>query len=96
MASPLILGLSLLRYDRAGAWRRLRRSCWLGLPAPFKLGGGAGLWWSALALFVTIHGIILWITDMVEHQGAVGLRGGVYITTQYREETCSDTSVQPE
>eukprot|EP00959_Pyramimonas_sp_CCMP1952_P307102 6427478-Pyramimonas_sp.AAC.1 len=33
---------------------------------------------------------------MVEHQGAVGLRGGVYTTTQHRKETCSDTSVQAE
>eukprot|EP00959_Pyramimonas_sp_CCMP1952_P216063 4519274-Pyramimonas_sp.AAC.1 len=33
---------------------------------------------------------------MVEHQGAVGLRGGAYITTQYRKATCSDTSVQAE
>eukprot|EP00959_Pyramimonas_sp_CCMP1952_P032628 684362-Pyramimonas_sp.AAC.1 len=33
---------------------------------------------------------------MVEHQGAVGLRGGVYITTQYREETCSNASVRAE
>eukprot|EP00959_Pyramimonas_sp_CCMP1952_P326413 6832696-Pyramimonas_sp.AAC.1 len=33
---------------------------------------------------------------MVEHQGAVGLRGGMYITTQHRKETCSDTSVQAE
>eukprot|EP00959_Pyramimonas_sp_CCMP1952_P016911 358744-Pyramimonas_sp.AAC.1 len=31
---------------------------------------------------------------MVEHQGAVGLRGGMYIATQYRKDTCSDTSAQ--
>eukprot|EP00959_Pyramimonas_sp_CCMP1952_P230383 4816573-Pyramimonas_sp.AAC.1 len=42
MARPLLLGLSLLRYNRAGARLRLRRSCWLGLPTPFKLGSGAG------------------------------------------------------
>eukprot|EP00959_Pyramimonas_sp_CCMP1952_P439884 9209185-Pyramimonas_sp.AAC.1 len=28
---------------------------------------------------------------MVVHQGAVALRGGVYIATQYRKETSSDT-----
>eukprot|EP00959_Pyramimonas_sp_CCMP1952_P152315 3186680-Pyramimonas_sp.AAC.1 len=33
---------------------------------------------------------------MVEHQGAVGLRGGVYIATQYRKDICSDTSAQAE
>eukprot|EP00959_Pyramimonas_sp_CCMP1952_P393833 8252364-Pyramimonas_sp.AAC.1 len=38
MASLYALGLSLLRYSRAEAWLRLRRSCWRGLPAPFKLG----------------------------------------------------------
>eukprot|EP00959_Pyramimonas_sp_CCMP1952_P372465 7800059-Pyramimonas_sp.AAC.1 len=36
MAHPFLLGLSLLRYSRAGVWLRLVR-CWLGLPAPFKL-----------------------------------------------------------
>eukprot|EP00959_Pyramimonas_sp_CCMP1952_P235851 4928812-Pyramimonas_sp.AAC.1 len=77
MTSPLILGLSLLRYNRVRARLRLIRSCWLGLPAPFKLGSGAGLWWSSLALFLTIHGTIWWTTCMVENQGAVGLRGGV-------------------
>eukprot|EP00959_Pyramimonas_sp_CCMP1952_P101712 2127832-Pyramimonas_sp.AAC.1 len=64
MASPLILGLSLLRYNGAGAQLRLRRCCWLGLSAPFKLGSGAGLCWSALALLLTIHGTIWWTTDM--------------------------------
>eukprot|EP00959_Pyramimonas_sp_CCMP1952_P220272 4605401-Pyramimonas_sp.AAC.1 len=71
MAHPLLLGLSLLGYNRAGAWLRLRRSCWLGLPPPFKLGSGAGLCWSVLALLLTIHGAIWWATYMVEHQGAV-------------------------
>eukprot|EP00959_Pyramimonas_sp_CCMP1952_P380949 7981747-Pyramimonas_sp.AAC.1 len=52
----LLLGLSLLRYNRVGYGIRLRRSIWLGLPPPFKLGSGAGLWWSALALLLTIHG----------------------------------------
>eukprot|EP00959_Pyramimonas_sp_CCMP1952_P134333 2810256-Pyramimonas_sp.AAC.1 len=28
---------------------------------------------------------------MVEHQGAVGLLGGMCITTQYSKDTCSDT-----
>eukprot|EP00959_Pyramimonas_sp_CCMP1952_P206772 4324424-Pyramimonas_sp.AAC.1 len=32
MAHPLLLGLSLLRYNRAGAWLRLRQSCWLASP----------------------------------------------------------------
>eukprot|EP00959_Pyramimonas_sp_CCMP1952_P259559 5427014-Pyramimonas_sp.AAC.1 len=45
---------------------------------------------------LTVHGITWWTTDTVEHQGAIGLRGGVYTTTQYRKETCSDTSVQAE
>eukprot|EP00959_Pyramimonas_sp_CCMP1952_P088799 1857891-Pyramimonas_sp.AAC.1 len=35
MGRLLLLGLSLLH--RAGAWLRLRRSCWSGLPTPFKL-----------------------------------------------------------
>eukprot|EP00959_Pyramimonas_sp_CCMP1952_P042027 878794-Pyramimonas_sp.AAC.1 len=35
----LRLGLSLLRCNRAGAGLRLRQSCWLGLPTPFKLSG---------------------------------------------------------
>eukprot|EP00959_Pyramimonas_sp_CCMP1952_P069074 1442207-Pyramimonas_sp.AAC.1 len=64
MAHPLLLGLSLARYNRAGA-------CWLGLPAPFNFGSGAGLWWSALAPLLIIHGTIWWTTDMVEHHGAV-------------------------
>eukprot|EP00959_Pyramimonas_sp_CCMP1952_P060533 1264453-Pyramimonas_sp.AAC.1 len=29
---------------------------------------------------------------MVEHQGAVGLRGGMYKTTQYSKDACSDIS----
>eukprot|EP00959_Pyramimonas_sp_CCMP1952_P136778 2862187-Pyramimonas_sp.AAC.1 len=62
------LGLSLLRYNRAGAALRLRRSFWTGLPAPLKLGSGVGLWWSALALLFTIHGTIWWTIDMVENQ----------------------------
>eukprot|EP00959_Pyramimonas_sp_CCMP1952_P231067 4830144-Pyramimonas_sp.AAC.1 len=33
---------------------------------------------------------------MVEHQGAVGLRGGMYICTQNRKDTCSATSVHAE
>eukprot|EP00959_Pyramimonas_sp_CCMP1952_P402965 8443871-Pyramimonas_sp.AAC.1 len=33
---------------------------------------------------------------MVEHQGAVGLRGGMYITTHDRKDTCSDTSAYTE
>eukprot|EP00959_Pyramimonas_sp_CCMP1952_P079144 1654367-Pyramimonas_sp.AAC.1 len=33
---------------------------------------------------------------MAEHQGAVGLRGEIYATTQRRKETCSDASVQAE
>eukprot|EP00959_Pyramimonas_sp_CCMP1952_P083954 1755707-Pyramimonas_sp.AAC.1 len=33
---------------------------------------------------------------MVEHHGAVGLRGGVYITTQYSKDTCCDTSAYAE
>eukprot|EP00959_Pyramimonas_sp_CCMP1952_P139587 2921276-Pyramimonas_sp.AAC.1 len=45
------LGLSLLRYKRAGAVLRLR--FWTGRPAPFKLGSGAGLWWSPFALLFT-------------------------------------------
>eukprot|EP00959_Pyramimonas_sp_CCMP1952_P201267 4208965-Pyramimonas_sp.AAC.1 len=40
----LLLGLSLLRYSRVGYGLRLRRSFLLGLPPPFKLGKGAGLW----------------------------------------------------
>eukprot|EP00959_Pyramimonas_sp_CCMP1952_P391604 8206435-Pyramimonas_sp.AAC.1 len=88
MARPLLLGLSLLRYNRAGAGLRLRRSCWLGLPT-FKLGSGPGLRWSAHALLLTIHDAIWWTT---EHQGAVGLRGGVYRTTQYSKDASSDTS----
>eukprot|EP00959_Pyramimonas_sp_CCMP1952_P470923 9497525-Pyramimonas_sp.AAC.1 len=47
MAHPLLLGLALLRYNRAGTWLRLRRSCWLGLPTSFKLthppSGGRGI-----------------------------------------------------
>eukprot|EP00959_Pyramimonas_sp_CCMP1952_P462543 9483427-Pyramimonas_sp.AAC.1 len=70
MARRPLLGVSLLRYNRAGAGLRLRRSRWLGLPSPFKFGSGAGLWWSALALLFTIHGTIWWTTDVVEHQGA--------------------------
>eukprot|EP00959_Pyramimonas_sp_CCMP1952_P076779 1604542-Pyramimonas_sp.AAC.1 len=31
---------------------------------------------------------------MVEHQGAVGLRGGMYIATQCRKDACSDTFVR--
>eukprot|EP00959_Pyramimonas_sp_CCMP1952_P404100 8467553-Pyramimonas_sp.AAC.1 len=85
----LLLGLSLLRYNRAGAGLRLRRNCWLGFPTPFKLGSGAGLWWSALALFFTFHCTIWWTTDAAEHQGAVGLRGGMYITTQHNNDTCT-------
>eukprot|EP00959_Pyramimonas_sp_CCMP1952_P164938 3447751-Pyramimonas_sp.AAC.1 len=45
MVHPLLRGLPLLRYSRAGAWLRIRRSCWLGLPAPFKLSGGRGALW---------------------------------------------------
>eukprot|EP00959_Pyramimonas_sp_CCMP1952_P003228 66878-Pyramimonas_sp.AAC.1 len=33
---------------------------------------------------------------MVEHQGAMGLRGGLCISTQYRKAICSDTFVQAE
>eukprot|EP00959_Pyramimonas_sp_CCMP1952_P304076 6363994-Pyramimonas_sp.AAC.1 len=87
-------GLSLRRYSKADYELRLRRNCWLGLPTPFKLGSGAGLWWSALPF--TILGTIWWTTDMVEHQGAVGLRGGMYITTRSRKDTCSVTSVLAE
>eukprot|EP00959_Pyramimonas_sp_CCMP1952_P122783 2566400-Pyramimonas_sp.AAC.1 len=54
----LLLGLLLLWYNRAGDGPRLRRSWWLDLPSPLKLDGGAGLWWSALALLLTIHGTI--------------------------------------
>eukprot|EP00959_Pyramimonas_sp_CCMP1952_P130230 2723095-Pyramimonas_sp.AAC.1 len=39
-----------------------------------------------------MHGTIWWTTDAVEQQGAVGSRGGVYITTQHSKDTCSDTS----
>eukprot|EP00959_Pyramimonas_sp_CCMP1952_P452697 9467025-Pyramimonas_sp.AAC.1 len=92
MAHPLLLGLSLLRCNSAGTWLRLMRNCWLDLPTPFKLGSGAGLWWSALALLLTIHGTTWWTTDVVEDQGAVGLRGGMYINTQYSKGACSGTS----
>eukprot|EP00959_Pyramimonas_sp_CCMP1952_P277966 5810510-Pyramimonas_sp.AAC.1 len=54
----LRLGLSLLRYNRAGSVLCLRLSCCTGLPAPVKLGSGADLWWSALVLLLTIHGAI--------------------------------------
>eukprot|EP00959_Pyramimonas_sp_CCMP1952_P395069 8277486-Pyramimonas_sp.AAC.1 len=33
---------------------------------------------------------------MVENQGAVGLRGGMYITTHNRKDTCSATSALAE
>eukprot|EP00959_Pyramimonas_sp_CCMP1952_P460983 9480783-Pyramimonas_sp.AAC.1 len=33
---------------------------------------------------------------MVEHQGAVGLCGGMYIATQHRKDTCTDTPAQAE
>eukprot|EP00959_Pyramimonas_sp_CCMP1952_P165878 3467039-Pyramimonas_sp.AAC.1 len=33
---------------------------------------------------------------MVEHQGAVGLRGKMYITTHNRKDTHSDTSAHAE
>eukprot|EP00959_Pyramimonas_sp_CCMP1952_P342741 7180194-Pyramimonas_sp.AAC.1 len=62
MALPILLGLSLLRYNRAGAWLRLRRSCWLGshlvaelayggqlllYPSPSTaLSGGQHTWWN--------------------------------------------------
>eukprot|EP00959_Pyramimonas_sp_CCMP1952_P047318 987610-Pyramimonas_sp.AAC.1 len=88
MARPLLLGLSLLQYNRAGGGLRLRRSCWLSFPTRFKLGSGAGLWWSALVRLLTTHGAIWWTTDVVEHQGAASLRGGVYTTTQHSEDTC--------
>eukprot|EP00959_Pyramimonas_sp_CCMP1952_P096475 2016537-Pyramimonas_sp.AAC.1 len=48
------------------------------------------------ALLITIHGAIWWITDMGEHQGAAGLRGGMYITTRNRKDTCSATSALAE
>eukprot|EP00959_Pyramimonas_sp_CCMP1952_P249811 5222451-Pyramimonas_sp.AAC.1 len=53
---------------------------------------GAGLWWSALSVPITIHCAIWWTTDTVEHQGAVGLRGGMYITTHNGKDACSATS----
>eukprot|EP00959_Pyramimonas_sp_CCMP1952_P388221 8135458-Pyramimonas_sp.AAC.1 len=34
---------------------------WASQP-PFKLGSGVGLWWSALALFLAIHGTAWWTT----------------------------------
>eukprot|EP00959_Pyramimonas_sp_CCMP1952_P427222 8947512-Pyramimonas_sp.AAC.1 len=37
MTSPLILGLSLLRYNRAGAWLRLRRSSESAYDGQFSL-----------------------------------------------------------
>eukprot|EP00959_Pyramimonas_sp_CCMP1952_P225241 4710310-Pyramimonas_sp.AAC.1 len=43
-----------------------------------------------------MHGTIWWITAMAEHQGTVGLRGGVYITTHNHKDTCSATSVLAE
>eukprot|EP00959_Pyramimonas_sp_CCMP1952_P269839 5641727-Pyramimonas_sp.AAC.1 len=46
MASPLIPGLSLPRHNTAGAWLRLKRSCWLGLPAPFQT------WWRSWLMVV--------------------------------------------
>eukprot|EP00959_Pyramimonas_sp_CCMP1952_P157251 3288343-Pyramimonas_sp.AAC.1 len=55
----------------------------------FTLGGGAGRWWSALALLRAIHGAIWWTTDMVDHQGAVALRGGDH---GHREDTCTEAS----
>eukprot|EP00959_Pyramimonas_sp_CCMP1952_P326100 6825927-Pyramimonas_sp.AAC.1 len=33
---------------------------------------------------------------MVEHRGALGLRGGMYIITQYSKDTCSDASAYAE
>eukprot|EP00959_Pyramimonas_sp_CCMP1952_P148019 3097448-Pyramimonas_sp.AAC.1 len=85
----LLLELPSLRYNRIGYGLRLRRSFWLGLPPPFKFVSGAGLWWSTLALLSTIHGTMWWIIDMVEHQGAVGLRGGMCMSTHNRKDSCS-------
>eukprot|EP00959_Pyramimonas_sp_CCMP1952_P060038 1254405-Pyramimonas_sp.AAC.1 len=59
----LLLGLSLLRYDRGRYGIRLRRSLRLGLATSFAFGSGAGLWRSAQALPLTIHGAICWATD---------------------------------
>eukprot|EP00959_Pyramimonas_sp_CCMP1952_P176978 3699134-Pyramimonas_sp.AAC.1 len=44
----------------------------------------------------SIHGTIWWATDMVEQWGAVGWRGGMYITTHSRNDTCSVTSALAE
>eukprot|EP00959_Pyramimonas_sp_CCMP1952_P077655 1623318-Pyramimonas_sp.AAC.1 len=66
----LLPGQSVQRQNRFDYGPRLRRSCWLDLPTPFKLGSGAGLWLSALALLLAIHGTIPWTIDMVEHRGA--------------------------
>eukprot|EP00959_Pyramimonas_sp_CCMP1952_P180346 3771435-Pyramimonas_sp.AAC.1 len=59
----LLLGLSLLLYNRAGAGLRLRRNCWLGLSTHFKFGSGVGLWWSALALVSTPHHARRYLVD---------------------------------
>eukprot|EP00959_Pyramimonas_sp_CCMP1952_P327538 6856960-Pyramimonas_sp.AAC.1 len=64
----------------------------VGPPNPVQPGSVAGLWWSALAWLLTIHGTIRWTTDMVEHHGEMGLRGGIYICTHNRKDTCSATS----
>eukprot|EP00959_Pyramimonas_sp_CCMP1952_P286231 5985519-Pyramimonas_sp.AAC.1 len=74
--SLLLLGLSLLLCNRVGRGLRLGRSIWWGPPASFKLGSGAVLRGTAIALLLAIHGAMWLTTDMVEHQGAVALRGG--------------------
>eukprot|EP00959_Pyramimonas_sp_CCMP1952_P469609 9495236-Pyramimonas_sp.AAC.1 len=56
--SFLLLGLLLIRYNRVGRMLRLGQSICLGFPTSFKLGNGAGRWWSALALFLAFHGTI--------------------------------------
>eukprot|EP00959_Pyramimonas_sp_CCMP1952_P260492 5446956-Pyramimonas_sp.AAC.1 len=74
MVRPLLPGLSLTRYNRAGAGLRLRRSCWFCFPAPVKLGSGAGLWWSALALLFTSQ-CSIWCMVDYRHGGTSGCSG---------------------
>eukprot|EP00959_Pyramimonas_sp_CCMP1952_P453579 9468449-Pyramimonas_sp.AAC.1 len=89
----LLLALSFARYDRVGRMLRPTRSIWSGLPTRFNFGSGAGRWWSAPALFNAYHGIIWWITDMVEHPGELALRGGI---RYHRKDTCTATSAHAE